>query len=276
MPCRTSSYHPFGITLSFKVFAKLDAVRAWVLAAATAALLVPRSAMAEDAATVAYNDGRRLYDLGEWDKAIEKFKEAYKLRPDAPSLYNIAQAYRLKGDCLQAWRSYKTYKRNFPKAPKLDKVDKFIAELEPCAKQQEPSSPPVPTEPPPSTGPQPAAKPPSEPSPQPEQPDRSRPLRTAFWITAGTSVVLVGVGAAFGLRARSAYDEYQTTTDQARYFELRDQITGDALLANIGFISGGIVAAAAVTLFIADRGENRALDVAIDPTANGVYAWGRF
>ena len=48
------------------------------------------------AADAAYQEGRRLYDLREWDAAIAKFKEAYRLRPDAQSLYNIAQANRLK------------------------------------------------------------------------------------------------------------------------------------------------------------------------------------
>src|SRR5262245_34921318 len=89
----------------------------------------------------AYREGRRLYDLQEWDQAIEKFKLAYKLRADAASLFNIAQAYRLKGDCPQASRTYKAYKRNFPTAPNIANVDKFIEQLEPCANQGAPPKP---------------------------------------------------------------------------------------------------------------------------------------
>jgi len=87
-----------------------------------------------DAAEAAYREGRRLYDLHEWDAAIAKFKEAYRLRSDPASLFNIAQSYRLKGDCGEASSFYKTYRRNFPTASNIAKVDKFIADLEPCAK----------------------------------------------------------------------------------------------------------------------------------------------
>lgn len=83
------------------------------------------------AADAALTEGRRLYDLQEWDKAIAKFKEAYALREDAAALFNIAQSYRLKGDCGQAVGFYKTFKRKFPKEKN---VDKFIAEMEACAK----------------------------------------------------------------------------------------------------------------------------------------------
>ena len=99
------------------------------------------------AAEAALSEGRRLYDLQEWDPAIAKFKEAYRLRADAPSLFNIAQSYRLKGDCANAASFYKTYKRNFPKEKNVDKVDKFITEMEACAKSGTKPIEPVKTEP---------------------------------------------------------------------------------------------------------------------------------
>jgi tetratricopeptide (TPR) repeat protein len=83
----------------------------------------------------AYQRGRAHYDLHEWDQAIAEFKEAYRLRPDAPSLFNIAQSYRLEGDCAQAASFYKTYRRNFPNEKNVARVDQFIAEMEACAKQ---------------------------------------------------------------------------------------------------------------------------------------------
>ncbi|MBA3540546.1 MAG: hypothetical protein H0T79_13130 [Deltaproteobacteria bacterium] len=98
-----------------------------------------------DPAALAYQEGRRLYDIQEWDAAIAKFKEAYKLRSDAASLFNIAQAYRLKGDCAQAVTFYKTYARNFPKAENLAKVEKFITELESTPCKAAPTTMPDPT-----------------------------------------------------------------------------------------------------------------------------------
>ena len=97
------------------------------------AILLSTPAWAQvNRADEAYAEGRRLYDLRDWDRAIKKFKEAYELRPDAPSLFNIAQAYRLKGDCQDALAFYRTYRRNYPEAKNIAAVDKFIDDLDPC------------------------------------------------------------------------------------------------------------------------------------------------
>jgi len=81
----------------------------WLVMIVCLAVLAPRLAAQpapapapDPAGEAAYQEGRRLYDLREWDRAITKFKEAYELRHDAASLFNIAQAYRLKGDCVEA------------------------------------------------------------------------------------------------------------------------------------------------------------------------------
>lgn len=110
--------------------------------------LVGTSASARpDRASVAYREGRRLYDLRDWDAAIAKFKEAYELRADAASLYDIAQSYRLKGDCVEATSFYRTYLRNFPQSKNHALVTKFLDQLEPCVR---------------------AATQPKEPAPEPE------------------------------------------------------------------------------------------------------------
>ncbi|MBA3396449.1 MAG: hypothetical protein H0T89_27710 [Deltaproteobacteria bacterium] len=124
---------------------------------------------APDPAAAAYIEARRLYDIKEWDQAIVKFKESYRLKPEARSLFNIAQAYRLKGDCVEAVSFYRTFKRNYP-AEQTEKVDKFIVELEPCAKQQAANRPAVtpvtPVTPVPVTEP-PKPDPKSDPKPDP-------------------------------------------------------------------------------------------------------------
>jgi tetratricopeptide (TPR) repeat protein len=117
---------------------------ALVAAAATHAQAQPSPAPAPSPASPqadadqAYQRGRSHYDLREWDQAIAEFKEAYRLRPDAPSLFNIAQSFRLKGDCAQAASFYKTYRRNFPNEKNIARVDQFITEMEACAKQTPP------------------------------------------------------------------------------------------------------------------------------------------
>ncbi len=107
----------------------LCTVLALAAAGTGSAFAQPTAAAQADAALA---EGRRLYDLQEWDQAIAKFKEAYRLRADAPALFNIAQSFRLKGDCAQAVTFYRTYKRNFSAEKNIGKVEKFIAEMEAC------------------------------------------------------------------------------------------------------------------------------------------------
>jgi serine/threonine-protein kinase len=168
-------------------------------------------APAPDPADAAYQEARRLYDLREWDAAIAKFKEAYRIRPDAPSLFNIAQSNRLKGDCTEALNFYKTYKRNFPKEKNIDKVDKFIADMEECAKTAPVKTEPVKTEPvktePVKTEPVKTEPAKTEPRPDPGPPERSdpgKPKRVAGLVVGGLGVVSLGASVFFGLRARTA------------------------------------------------------------------------
>ena len=56
-----------------------------------------------------YDRGKIQYDLGRWDQAIELWMQAYETF-DAPEfLFNIAQAYRHKGDCEQGPFFYRRY-----------------------------------------------------------------------------------------------------------------------------------------------------------------------
>ena len=64
-----------------------------------------------------YDRGKIQYDLGRWDQAIELWMQAYETF-DAPEfLFNIAQAYRHKGDCEQGPFFYRRYLSTKPNAP---------------------------------------------------------------------------------------------------------------------------------------------------------------
>jgi tetratricopeptide (TPR) repeat protein len=88
-----------------------------------------------------YEQGNTHYDLAEYDQAIDLFKQAYALSRRPTLLYNIAQAYRLKGDCEQALQVYKNYLRVDPSSQLRAKVESRIAEMETCVK--DPSRKPV-------------------------------------------------------------------------------------------------------------------------------------
>jgi tetratricopeptide (TPR) repeat protein len=75
-----------------------------------------------------------LFAIAEYDRAIAAFKEAYELAPTPGLLFNIAQAYRLKGpdSCKDAVRFYRNYLIAMPEGPNREQVDTHLAALEPC------------------------------------------------------------------------------------------------------------------------------------------------
>ncbi len=96
-----------------------------------------------------FSAGERAYNLGEFDKAVSLFKEAYEAEPDPAFLFNIAQSYRQAGDCKEAVFFYKRYlalKQNDIKKPLRPEVkaevEKRIVELEECMRRELASRPP--------------------------------------------------------------------------------------------------------------------------------------
>lgn len=94
-----------------------------------------------------YDEGSNQFNLGNFDKAIEAFKQGFALEPDeskkAAYLYNIAQVYRQAHDCNNALFFYKRYlaiKANDTVKPippeRKRQVEGFIVEADACVKQQ--------------------------------------------------------------------------------------------------------------------------------------------
>jgi len=113
------------------------------------ALLVPALAVAQPkTADDYYKEGETQYNLGNFDKAVEAFKQGFAVEPNdskkSAYLYNIAQSYRMAKDCSNAQFFYKRYlalKDNDTKKPlkpeKRQEIEDRIKELDDCVKQQE-------------------------------------------------------------------------------------------------------------------------------------------
>lgn len=111
------------------------------------ALLVPALAAAQPhSADEWYKEGETQFNLGNFDKAIDAFKQGFSLETSdskkAAYLYNIAQSYRQGGDCKNALFFYKRFlvlkdsDTSKPLAPKMRKdVEDRIAELDACVAQ---------------------------------------------------------------------------------------------------------------------------------------------
>lgn len=119
-----------------------------------------------------FQQGTTLFNVGEFDKAIEAWQQGYKERPDPGFLYNIGQAYRLKGDGPKAIFFYRGYLRNSPKAANRADVEAKIATLQKGGAEEH--TPPA-TTPPTTTAPPPAGTPPATTAP-PKTTPAPRPM----------------------------------------------------------------------------------------------------
>lgn len=112
-----------------------------LLAVVTAAAPLRAAPKNDDAGTLAkqyFKEATTAYDLGDFPKAIEKYKKAYEVKNDPVFLYNIAQAYRLSNNFQQAIFFYKSYLRNNAAAANQAEVEARIKDLEAqLAKQRE-------------------------------------------------------------------------------------------------------------------------------------------
>jgi tetratricopeptide (TPR) repeat protein len=112
---------------------------------AGASLIAPHTAAAQSASAQAtaedyYTKGDTAYNLGRYADAADWFTKAYEAWPQPEFLYNIAQSYRLGGNCKQAlhfYKRFKSLKEKDKEAPlskkKLKEIDGFIKTLTSCA-----------------------------------------------------------------------------------------------------------------------------------------------
>ncbi len=84
-----------------------------------------------------YDKGITAYNLGEYDSAVAQLKRSYELSKAAPLLFNIAQAFRAKGDHAQALSFYRTYLRLVPNARNRADAETLALEMEHKAAEDE-------------------------------------------------------------------------------------------------------------------------------------------
>ncbi|HZS39880.1 MAG TPA: tetratricopeptide repeat protein [Polyangia bacterium] len=115
-------------------------------------LAVAGTARAENPARakVAYKEGLLQYNLGEYEKALDKFKTAYLELPDPAFLFNIAQCQRQLGQYAAASKSYRAFLRETPNPPPRmrEDVTRLIAEMDEAVRDSRAHAPPTGTQPP--------------------------------------------------------------------------------------------------------------------------------
>jgi hypothetical protein len=146
----------------------------WLVLALLVALVpaVARADQSTERAKALFQEGTTLFNVGEFDKAIEAWQQGYKEKPDPGFLYNIGQAYRLKGDSQKAIFFYRGYLRNSPKAANKADVEAKITQLQKAQEAKTGAAAPVAPAPvaPAPVAPAPVAPAPVRPAPAPAPP----------------------------------------------------------------------------------------------------------
>ena len=76
--------------------------------------------------------GRKHHESGDYTAAVAAFKEAYVLAPSPSLLFNIAQAYRLAGNCDESAWMYRRFLDTDPRGPQRDLAQNHLAVVEKC------------------------------------------------------------------------------------------------------------------------------------------------
>jgi tetratricopeptide (TPR) repeat protein len=169
-------------------------------------LLASPAAAQPEAAKPHFLQGKAYQDTGQFDRAADEYKEAYRLDPRPEMLFNIAQAYRLGKKKPEAVEYFKKYLAEQPDGAGATEARTHVATLtkeidEEAALKKAP--------PPTMLPPEPIAQPPVQ-RDEPEQPGKK--LRIAGLVTAGVGVLSLGLGIKFGLDAKAASDDITNHT----------------------------------------------------------------
>ncbi len=166
-----------------------------------------------------FDDGTRAFNLGEFQTAVQLYRQAYKLKPEPGLVYNIAQAYRLSNDPGNAVFFYRSFLRVAPNTPNRKEIEERIRKLEAqMADQKAPPNAPVGLGglPPPSGSegeggeadkkPAAVATPATATTPASAQPTltatpaaKPTPIYKKWWLWTVVGVGVVGIGLGVGL-----------------------------------------------------------------------------
>ncbi|MDB4952817.1 MAG: Tetratricopeptide 4 [Myxococcales bacterium] len=223
--------------------------------------------------------GRAFHDAGDYAHAIIAFKEAYVLAPSPGLLFNLAQAYRLAGQCEDAAWMYHRYLDTNPGAEARILAEAHLSTLEKCAHgglhlgiQPTAYEIKIPDPAPPSAADDLGAKRDLVPG--------QREKQIGTWVVIGGGVALVGAL----YFAIDANDASNTVSDLYKKGGKWQDIAAtdqrghrSATLATVCAIGGLAAAATGGVLYALGRRHEQAQHVAVVPTAHGAevsLTWG--
>ena len=197
-----------------------------------------------------FKKGQTHYALGEFQAAIEEFREAYRLKQEPAILFNLAQSYRQIHEWQHAYFHYRQYLNQRPDAPNRTEVEGLIEQMKSKMDDEErlakADAAATPTTPPPAITTKPTTPPPQKPAfvtntPTPKI-EESHALRYTGYVALGLGVVAEGAAFAFHNSAQSSADQfnnkYQAGTLTPADSKLRDDAQSKGKLATTAVVAG--------------------------------------
>lgn len=222
--------------------------------------------------------GRTAHDQGDYARAIAAFKEAYVIAPAPALLFNLAQAYRLQGNCDDAAIMYRRYLGTRPDLQGRALAEEHLATVERCVKQRALN---VPLDA--KLAYLGSEKPPADlgvvdtPGPAPGQ--LRKQVGLGFAIGGATGVALA---AFYAFRAHDASQDVERLYAMgAKWQDIEPRHSEGvraATMARVFGIGGGVALATGATLYLLGRRAERVAPITIAPTKGGaqVHATWRF
>ncbi|HEY5937157.1 MAG TPA: hypothetical protein VIU61_21045 [Kofleriaceae bacterium] len=236
-------------------------------------------------ARVLAQQGRASHDKADYASAIAAFKEAYVIAPSPALLFNLAQAYRLQGNCDDAALMYRRYLGTNPAADGRALAEGHLATVDRCISKRGLNI---------KMGQEAAylnvANPPQDLGVVDTTPRVSSQRdgggthgtikkRIGFATAVGGGVALLAASA-YGIRAYQASEEVERLSAEGGHGKeikaAEERGETSARNAKILGLTGAVAATTGVALYILGVRDERANAFAITPTSTGAeasYAW---
>ncbi|MEO8551518.1 MAG: hypothetical protein ABI678_16185 [Kofleriaceae bacterium] len=246
------------------------------LLASTAHAQAPDDAMSvPEKARLLADRGRQLQRDGKFSEALEAYKAAYVLAPSPGLLFNLAQVYRLNGDCDDASWMYRRFLDTNPRDDLRQLVNEHLEKLQACthtgfrasvdtpALPREVSPAAMPSQPPRTTG--------GTGEPVDESPGRGK-LKAGTYLMVGGGVALA-VAAGFAidasLAANDVADAYKGGVRHPDLRALDDRGRRDDTITAVAGITGGLALVGGAVLYGLGRHDDHEQHVVVVPHRNG-------
>jgi tetratricopeptide (TPR) repeat protein len=201
-------------------------------------------------ATANFEKGTRLYQVGEYARALEEFKAGYLEEADPSFLYNVAQCYRQMGQPKDALLTYRRFLSLAPDTPLRAEVERKIREAEETLRSARPA---------------PAGAVAAEPPAKWELEEHAgvRRPRWPVWVGGAVTLAAAGSAIALGITTNRRFDDLRNTCGAKATGcpqEDVDEILTRSRLVNVLW---GVAGAAAVATGIAVYATSREAGVSV-------------